>query len=164
MRLTLIHHKVEQGFSLIEVLVTLLVVSVGLLGVVAMQLTALRNTHSAFIHSQATVYVSDMAERILANSVIAQAGQYNIGHGQQAPGSADCVAEACSATDLANYDVFEWQQVLSMNLPSGGGEISLAGTTLTVTVRWDDDRDGDKGTLCPPESADLDCVQVLVNL
>lgn len=164
MRFTRIGHKLERGFSLIEVLVTLLVVSVGLLGNAAMQLTALRYTHSASIQSMTTLYASDMAERILANASTAKAGQYNISHGQKPTVTADCAAGVCSTTDLASYDIFEWKKALSKNLPAGEGQISLAGSTLTVTVRWDEDRDGDKGTACPPSNADLDCIQVFVHL
>jgi len=168
-RKELIHHKFEQGFSLIEGLVTLLIIAVGLLGIMGLQLNALRNTHSASIHSQAAIYASDMIERIKANNAIAKTGSYNVaagaaGGGVVAGSAANCVSAACTAIELASFDVSEWQQSLSDNLPLGQGEITLAGTTLNITIRWDDDRDGDTGTACPAGNGDLDCFQVQVNL
>ncbi len=165
MRKELSKNKFAQGFSLVEGLVTLLVIAIGLLGIVALQLTALRNTHSASIHSLASIYASDMVERVKANKEVAKAGNYNLAAGAPATvGAVNCVSAACSAVDLAAFDLAEWQQSLSDNLPSGQGEITLAGTTVTITVRWDDDRDGDTGTQCPPGDGDLDCFQIQVNL
>ena len=169
MRKELIHFKFEQGFSLIEGLVTLLIIAVGLLGIMGLQLNALRNTHSASVHSQAAIYASDMVERVKANNTVAKTGGYNlaagaVGGGPVAATGANCVSAACTAVELAAFDVAEWQQSLSDNLPSGQGEITLAGTTLTITVRWDDDRDGDTGTACPAGNSDLDCLQIQVNL
>jgi len=165
-----IHCKFEQGFSLIEGLVTLLIIAVGLLGIMGLQLNALRNTHSASVHSQAAIYASDMVERIKANNAVAKTGGYNLAAGTAVTAGggpvagANCVLAACTAVEMAAFDVAEWQQSLGDSLPSGQGEITLAGTTLTITVRWDDDRDGDTGTACPAGNSDLDCLQIQVNL
>jgi len=163
-RKELIHCKFEQGFSLIEGLVTLLIIAVGLLGIMGLQLNALRNTHSASVHSQTAIYANDMVERIKANNAVAKTGGYNLAAGTAVTAGANCVLAACTAVELAAFDVAEWQQSLGDNLPSGQGEITLAGTTLTITVRWDDDRDGDTGTACPAGNSDLDCLQIQVNL
>ena len=57
----------SHGFSMIEVLVTLLVLSIGLLGLAAMQVRSIKNTHSAYLRSQATYLAYDMLDRMRAN-------------------------------------------------------------------------------------------------
>ena len=60
-------HCRQAGFSLIEVLVTMVVLSIGLLGVAGMQASGLRNNHAVYTKTQATNLAMDMAERIRAN-------------------------------------------------------------------------------------------------
>ena len=59
--------KHEQGFSLLEVLIATVVLTVGMLSVAALQLTALKNNNATYVRNQAVILVSDMAERIRAN-------------------------------------------------------------------------------------------------
>lgn len=58
----------EYGFNLIEVLIATVVLTLGLLGVAAMQLTGMRNTQGSYYRSQATTIMNDLAERIYANT------------------------------------------------------------------------------------------------
>ena len=62
----------SHGFTLIEVLVTLLVLSIGLLGLASLQIQGLRGTHEALLHTQAGGLAVDMAERLLAHPLDAQ--------------------------------------------------------------------------------------------
>jgi type IV pilus assembly protein PilV len=57
----------QQGFNLIEALIAMVVLTLGLLGVAAMQITAVRNTQGSYARSQATTIMNDLAERIYAN-------------------------------------------------------------------------------------------------
>ena len=57
----------QSGFSLLEVLIAIVVTSIGLLGLAAMQATGLRNNHSAYHRSQATVLAYDIADRMRSN-------------------------------------------------------------------------------------------------
>jgi type IV pilus assembly protein PilV len=150
---------------MIEVLVTVLILAVGVLGVAAMQVTTLKNLSSSRSASVAGIYAEDFSERIRANPVAALANSYV--H-STAPGTfPDCVANACSLTDLAAYDTGTWWQLLAQALPSASGQVTrIAATdTFVVTVRWDDDRSGSSGTSCPVVSAgDLDCFQFNVSI
>jgi type IV pilus assembly protein PilV len=58
----------QQGFSMIELLVALLIFSIGLLGIASLQVTGMRMTRDAELMGRASLYVSSMAERIRANS------------------------------------------------------------------------------------------------
>ena len=164
----------QRGFTLIEVLISALVLVVGVLGVAALQVTALKNLQSSGNHGVASMLANDIADRMWVNQAQALANAYN--HNDM-PGAAptDCVANTCTEAEMAAYDVYDWQRQLRgyvtaggvsvpAMLPAGQGEVSLdAGTTYEIVIRWDDDRSGSTGTNCPPQSGDdLDCHTVTV--
>ena len=72
------HHEalssLESGFSLLEVLIALLVLSVGLLGIAGLQTFSLQFNHQSYERTQATVLISEMFEKIAANPTAARAG------------------------------------------------------------------------------------------
>jgi type IV pilus assembly protein PilV len=120
----------STGMTLIEVLVTLVIISVGLLGVAALQLTTVRNNYDAFTRSQAAVLASDMLDRIRANREDAYDNLYNgAGYGNPITGATIPVA-----------DINSWKATLAAQLPNGEGEIVtvLVGEVLiaTIRVRW----------------------------
>ena len=157
-----------RGFSLIEVLVALLVLSVGLLGLAAMNTNGLRLNQAAFMRGQAAFLAYDIADRMRANRAGAQDDHYVIAHGTAAASDDDCVAAACSAEQLADYDLLAWKTALAARLPSGDGAIvedAANPNEFTVTVRWDEERTGATGTDCPPDDDnDLRCFEVEVAL
>src|SRR6185295_1538044 len=77
----------SRGFTMIEVLVSLVVLSIGLLGVAALQLTSLRSNHSSAMRSQATFLAYDIIDRMRANRAAAIAGKYDIAIDADATGS-----------------------------------------------------------------------------
>jgi len=121
----------EAGFGLVDVLVALLVLSLGLLGHSLLQGLSVRNTQSADLRAQAALYAQDMIDRIQANRL-------EIGHYPRTP------AHPIPDCDMrANCDIREWRQQL-LALPQGRGGIAFdpATSTLTVTVIWNDARAG----------------------
>lgn len=155
----------QRGDTMIEILVTILVLAVGVLGVAAMQITTLKNLNSSHSASIASMLAEDFGERMRANSAAALDNDYN--HSSAPTSETNCVANTCDAGDLAIYDMNSWWQSLNANLPSATGQVARAmGTdTFVITVRWDEDRSGSEGTNCPVESeADLDCYQLSVTL
>lgn len=144
--MTSIHQKTSisgrhGGFTLIEVLVTVIVLAIGLLGLAGLQLGGLRYSYSAYQRSQATIMANDIIDRMRANPTVAGTGSYNISIGTM-PGAKSCTGTAanCSATDMANADLYEWKQSLAAVLPSGDGSIVNNGSTFTITIQWDDTR------------------------
>nr|WP_163501138.1 type IV pilus modification protein PilV [Halomonas socia] len=124
--------KGQQGVTLVEVLIAVLVLSVGLLGVAAMQTTSLQMNHSAYLRSQANNMAYDIIDRMRANRSASLDGDY--AHEMQAgPPAGNSVAAA---------DVREWLSDLALTLPEGKGEISLSTQRLSIGVQWRD-RDGD---------------------
>jgi type IV pilus assembly protein PilV len=125
----------DSGFSLIEVLVALVVLSVGLLGLAALQSTAAQFNAGAYTRSQATILAYDMADRIRANRAAALAGDYTSAYPGALPTCNDAVAGTVAQQDLA-----AWRRSLACALPSGNGAVAvdIATRVLTISVRWDE--------------------------
>src|ERR1700750_1982034 len=71
-------HDQQRGMTLIEVLVTLVLISVGLLGVAALQLTSLRSNQEAFVRSQASALAGDILDRMRSNQAGTLNGDYAV--------------------------------------------------------------------------------------
>lgn len=127
----------QAGLSLIEVLVAIVIISFGLLGVAALQITGLKNNQSAFYRSTATVLAYDMLDRMRANKKALIAGSYDTGgafkDGKTAPGTASTMEEK---------DMEAWLTDLGNRLPASKGKIEAAAnaTTLRITIQWNDAR------------------------
>lgn len=140
---------VSRGFSLIEVLIALVVLAIGLLGVAGLQSAGMRHTQAANLQSQASMYASNMADRLRANDEAIDQGYFN-NTIDESPGTpdVDCDATECSPTDLAAYDVSNWYADLGEALPMGSGIIRChdadceADSQFTITVQWDGHRTG----------------------
>lgn len=131
---TLAHRS--RGFTMIEVLVALVVLSIGLLGVAALQLTSLRSNHSSAMRSQATFLAYDIIDRMRANRADALAGNYNIALGATSAGGT-----------VTGDDLVAWKQNIARTLPAidnagvpepADGSVAQNGDIFTVTIRWSD--------------------------
>ena len=115
--------------SLVEVLVALVVLSVGMLGIAAMFVESVRNSRTALLRTQAINLVSDMADRIRANA--SARGAYDLARDAATPAERDCapsrasVGANCSITDLAADDLARWTQSVNGALPASGGAAPL---------------------------------------
>ena len=118
----------QRGATLIEVLVALLVLSIGLLGVAALQVNALTTNQSAHVRSQASVLAYDIADRMRANRVVALAGGYNTTY----------AATIASPAALNEIDLANWKAALANTLPTGEGELATVGNIAVIRVRWSD--------------------------
>jgi type IV pilus assembly protein PilV len=125
------------GFSIIEVLVALVVLSVGLLGIAGLYVVTLQSGGTAIYRTQAVNLAADMADRIRANRTA------GVAYAAGASGALACTgagAVDCSPADLAGDDVLQWNTELAAALPNGQGVIQVAGAgapfTYTITVTW----------------------------
>ena len=126
---------VSNGFSLVELLVALVVASIGLLGVATLSLQASRYNMDAKHRNLATILASDMADRIRLNRVDAIT-TYTAAIALADPASNNCDTTTCSTADRAEQDVFEWLEDITSQLPNGDGLIADNDPELTVTVQW----------------------------
>lgn len=120
----------QRGFTLLEVLIALLVLSIGLLGLAGLQSIGLRSTHGASLTSQASMLAYDMADRIRANPA---AGATYAGFVTNCP-------DPVPTTPLADADLGEWSCSIEGLLPAGAGSIvrvvNGAIERYTITVEW----------------------------
>ncbi len=132
--------KGNQGFTFIEVMIAMLVLSIGLLGLAGLQLTGLRYNQSGYLRAQANILAYDIIDRMRANPTEASAGTYaNIsGSSTSNPYDGDCMSsdDGCTAVQLVDGDAFEWIQNITAQLPSGTGQIVRDGGIDTITVGW----------------------------
>jgi type IV pilus assembly protein PilV len=148
----------QRGFSMLEVMVTLAVLSVGLLGMAALQTTGVRFNHQSYMKTQAVFQAYDLLDRIRANKACllqtAAACPYDnvtLGFTPAVPGTI-CGAAACSTTQMATYDVYQWKQATVRLLANGQGAvcrgtldaaltctpsaITANDTSFTVAITW----------------------------
>ena len=138
----------QSGFTLIEVMVSLVVLGIGLLGIGKLVLYSVRGNDSAYLRSQAVNLAYGILDQMRANAGVAATGAYQVGLGPYAPPGQACnaVASPCAANVIAQYDLYQWKQQLLASLPNGDGTVVTAvvpvGTaqevTAVITVRWDD--------------------------
>jgi type IV pilus assembly protein PilV len=117
----------RAGFSLIEVLVALLVLSIGLLGLAGLQTRGLQGNQGSLLRSQAVKRGEDILDRMRANPTAARGGSYNI-----------ALDSAPAGTGMAPTDLTEWKAAMTGSLPSGDGSVVVDGNIATVIVQWDE--------------------------
>ena len=135
-----------NGFTLLEVLIALVIFSFGLLALAALMAKGLQYNTSALHRSYASMQAYDMADRMRANQIGITDNNYNLISG--AGTDPACITTGCTAAQMAQYDGWAWNSTNAALLPSGSGSVTTDGTTYTITVTWDDDRDGVADT-CP---------------
>lgn len=126
----------QRGFNLIEVMIAVVVLSLGLLGVAGLQLSSVRNTQGSFQRSLAAVYMNDMAERIYANTPgVLTYGTFDSNGNNCAAPAQICARESttgavpatCTAAQMATYDLF----AVTCGMPNGAGRSGGVLNTLT---------------------------------
>lgn len=136
------HNTPQGGFTLLEVLVALLVLSLGLLGLAGLQTMSLKLNTQSYQRTQATMLIDSMIDRMRANPNAVNSGVYNNVVLGASPASysfsATCPQSCANADDLANYDIHQWLAAIAAPgmLTNGRGGISFDGTRHTVTVTW----------------------------
>ncbi|ACR11141.1 type IV pilus modification protein PilV [Teredinibacter turnerae] len=143
--------RAQGGFTLIEVIISFVVLAVGLLGVASMQKRGVESNHNAYLRTQAVSLANDMASRVRANTAGMEAGNYNAPAAQE---TAACLAAGCTAAQMAGNDYFEWSRDIQNMLPQGEGVVCLdstpddgsdaanaacdgVGTELAIKIWWD---------------------------
>lgn len=151
----------SAGFTLLEVMIALVIFSIGLLGLAGLQAGGLRSNTQARLRTVSVIQAYDMADRIRANPRGVTDGDYNA-LDDTTPTAGNCVTNTCTAAQMATYDYYEWVTTNQNVLPSGHGTVSssvVAGVRLfSVTVMWDEERTGVTGTNCSGDpTVDLKC-------
>ena len=124
------------GFTLLEVLIALIIVSIGLLGVAAMQASTLKNAGSSKYRSAAISLTSDMSDRLRANLEGVMVANFALNTGYNRPRTAlddpiyntpqtACRSSGCLPAEMALDDLATWQERLTSSLPRGTGVVCI---------------------------------------
>ena len=154
----------ERGFTLIEVMIAVFILTVGLMAMGAVQMVSLRSGGNSFMRTQASLAAADMADRMRANIAGVAAGNYTA-IGPPVPADPDCTANNCTVAQMAQEDASQWLTSLTANrgLARAMGTVVCPGVGVmcAITVMWDGRHNGASGTGCNPTNrADLICYQV----
>lgn len=147
--------KAQRGFSLLEVLVSMLVIMFGLLGIAGMQMLAVNNTETARYNTMATIFASNMAAKMQGNKAYWGTPPNSVSvdgptvTGGPASTSADCFATSCGPSAMAYYDLKNWGQsllgsvngtVAAQGLPGGYAAITCSSASspavCTLIIYW----------------------------
>jgi len=148
--------KSQAGVALLEVLVSLLILAFGLLGMAGLQTVSLRNNQTAYYRTQATMFATDIVERMRGNILAVDNNNYDNVAGAD---TASCFTGAgCSSAQMAAQDVSDWIADVTALLPAGNAVVCLdstandgtsaanacdgVGDVYAVKIWWDDNRDG----------------------
>jgi len=132
----------QYGFSMIEILITIVIISIALLGSAGLQAYSLKTNMGGQFRNQAAFLVADIIERMEANKAYSVNALTAYGDANSTtPTTTDCAAAPCSNAVLAAYDVTNWLSAISAVLPQGTGTISgVPGNPASyqVVVNWVD--------------------------
>ena len=124
-----------RGFTLVEVLIALIVLSVGMLGIAGLYVHSMQAGRTSMFRHHAVTLAGDVAERIRANP---RAGAIYAGSGA----NNQCVAadRNCSSEQMAQNDIFTWSQQAGDTLPDGAVSVTYNGAQVPseyrITVSW----------------------------
>lgn len=141
--------RANGGMSLLEVLVAIVILSLGLMGLAGLQAASLRNNQTAYYRSIATQQAYDIADRMRANLAGVRAGNYS-DLDNTIPADPACFATGCSPADMAITDHRQWNTNNAVLLPGGQGTLECtdgpgAGCTnnsnnwsFLITITWNE--------------------------
>lgn len=123
----------QSGVSLIEILITMVILMFGLLGVAGLLVSGVSNSAASESMSKANQLLADMADRIRANrdAALSATSEYITAYGESPP---------TNVTSIALQDKRDWLTAISAQLPSGSGRVTSyvagGGRKLELQIRW----------------------------
>ncbi|ARN76253.1 type IV pilus modification protein PilV [Oceanicoccus sagamiensis] len=151
--------KTMSGFSLLEVMITVFILAIGILGVSGMQLASLKGNQGAYHRSQANFLAADILDRMRANADGFANDDYDgIDTGSSSASKPTCIDSdnGCDSASIAAYDIHEWLLKFPSNastglIPGSKGTVETNGLTgiTTVKVEWPEIEwvDGEKSSV-----------------
>jgi type IV pilus assembly protein PilV len=165
LRVTRLGRGRQRGVSLLEVLISLVIVGIGVLGLIGMQARAMSNQRDSFDRKAAAELLAQITERMRANHLGFMAGGYSssmLPTDSPASGVSCLTATPCTPAQLATNDVAAWQRSIRERLPAGGAVIApstgtgfgTGSSAMRITMVWRE--------AAPTTGADAGCTAVSV--
>jgi type IV pilus assembly protein PilV len=120
--------KVQGGYGLLEVLVSLLVISIGALGFTQSQIAALQTTTDAALRTSASILINDMASRIEANAGDAWQGLnsgYQTGPATLNTNCLNTTGSICNGNQMAKHDLADWNALIAAAFPASSSAVGI---------------------------------------
>ncbi len=141
--------RAARGFSLIEVLIALIIMSVGMLGIASLYVQSMQAGRTSLFRHNAVTLAGDVADRMRANPTagVAYAG---------AGANNNCIAMGtnCSNVQMAAQDILLWQEQADDTLPNGAVTITFDNTVnppvYTIAITWDEPGQSQNYTVATP--------------
>ena len=159
--------KRQQGIAMLEVLISILLIALWMLASAGMQVGMFKLQKGADSRLRAIALVSELGERMEANTAGAKAGSYVVSSLGSVPSfTTDCATAACSAANLAAFDLKQWSDRVTSTLQGSTAvvsQVTAAGiTTYTITLSWTEQRGRQTySTAGQTETASFTTVKVL---
>jgi len=135
-------NKKNKGFTLIEVLIAMVVISFSLLGYASLQSKSIQNNNRSYYRSQAVQLSMNIIDSMRANMEGVKNNKY-IDFINSGASNNNCFTNTgCSNEEMVKGDIFKWKSDLGKYLPLGSGDISKAGDVYTIFITWDKNGDG----------------------
>lgn len=127
----------QKGFGMLEVLIALLVLSIGLLGVAALQIVSLKNNQSSMSRSLGTISAYSILDAMRADRSSALAGSYNFAM----PSTISAATCKKTGATLQAIQLNSWLQEIQQKLGTTAcGSVNCASGTCAISVQFDDSR------------------------
>lgn len=127
--------KAQSGVSMLELLVSLLIFSFGMLGLAGLEIRTLSMSQSSLYRSQATALADDILDRMRADRANALAGNWNT--------ALATAASSVTGSALYQTDLKDWKATVESLLPAGQASVAVNANVVTITLQWDDSRGRD---------------------
>ena len=118
--------RTQTGSTLVEVMVSIFVISLGFLGFAKLQVNSLAMANGSLLRASAVYLSYEMTDRMRANLPAVQAGAYSML--TSAVANPGCVSTGCTAAQIAQNDYYEWTAEAASLLPSGNAVVCLDST------------------------------------
>lgn len=130
----------NSGFTLVEVLVALIILSVGLLSMATLMMASLQTSQSAYMRSQASLLTYDIVERMRANyDQATTTDAYVLSKGAAATTNPSCKTSGCDTSNQAIQDLYDWRKSLTDSIPGATASIARDNDNeYTIEISWED--------------------------
>lgn len=131
------NNRIANGFTLIEVLIALIIMSVGMLGIAGLYVHSMQAGRTSVFRHNAVTLAGDVADRIRANP---RAGASYAIANSGAPSACVAAGTDCSRDEMAANDIFLWSEQAAGTMPDGAVSIvfnnGVAPPTYRITISW----------------------------